>query len=102
MRLSPSTQTSYISITRTPPVLMPVFFKLIHIAVKCVQFNLNNTLYAQIDGIARGSLLGAALANIFVGIQEKRLFKLQTNHFLATGMSTTLSSLDVKADGFYL
>ena len=34
----------------------------------------NNRMYKQLDGMAVGSLLGPALANIFVGFHESRLF----------------------------
>ena len=57
------------------PVFEPVSLKLMYIATKCVQFRFNNTKHWQIDGIAMGSQLGAALANIFVGFQEARLFE---------------------------
>ena len=54
----------------------PVFLKLIHIATKRVLFRFNNTMYQQVIGISIVSLLGTALANIFVGFQEARLFEI--------------------------
>ena len=43
-------------------------------ATSSVEFSFNNTMYKQTDGVARGSPLGPALANIFVGYYEERLF----------------------------
>ena len=39
-----------------------------------VEFSFNNEMYQQKDGVAMGSPLGPALANIFVGFHEERLF----------------------------
>ena len=39
-----------------------------------VEFSFNNQMYKQLDGAAMGSPLGPALANIFVGFHESRLF----------------------------
>ena len=44
------------------------------IATSFVGFNFNNCMYRQIDGVAMGSPLGSALANIFVGFYESKLF----------------------------
>ena len=57
------------------PVPEPIFLKLMHIAIECVQFSFNNAMYQQVDRIAMGSSLGVVLANIFVMFQEERLFK---------------------------
>ena len=46
------------------------------ITIKCVEFSFNNTLYEQTDGISMGSSLRTALANIFVGFQEARLYEI--------------------------
>ena len=43
-------------------------------ATRSVEFSFNNEMYQQKDGVAMGSPLGPALANIFVGIHEERLF----------------------------
>ena len=51
-----------------------VFVELLHSAKSTVEFSFDNTIYRQIDGVAMGSLLGPALANIFVEYYEKKLF----------------------------
>ena len=59
----------------TPPIMdKDVFIELMNIATTSVEFSFNNKIYKQIDGVAMGSLLGPALANIFVGYQEEKLF----------------------------
>ena len=44
------------------------------IATHGVEFSFNNQIYKQFDSVAMGSPLGPALANIFVGFHESRLF----------------------------
>ena len=39
-----------------------------------VEFSFNDIMYKQTDGVAMGSPLGPALANIFVGFYEEKLF----------------------------
>ena len=51
-----------------------VFVELMNITTTSVKFSFNNKMYKQIDGVAMGSPLGPALANIFVGYQEEKLF----------------------------
>ena len=51
-----------------------VFMELMNIATTSVEFSFNNKMYKQIDGVAMGSPLGPALANIFVGYLEEKLF----------------------------
>ena len=43
-------------------------------ATSSVEFSFNNTMYKQTDGVAMGSSLGPALADIFVGYYEEKLF----------------------------
>ena len=51
-----------------------VFVELMKTATSSVEFSFNNTMYKQTDGVAMGSPLGPALANIFVGYYEEKLF----------------------------
>ena len=39
-----------------------------------VEFSFNDIVYKQTDGVSMGSPLGPALANIFVGFYEEKLF----------------------------
>ena len=43
-------------------------------ATSGVEFSFNDIMYKQTDGVAMGSPLGPALANIFVGFYEEKLF----------------------------
>ena len=53
-----------------------IFVKLMHLATFSVEFSFNNNMHRQIDGVAMGSPLGPALATIFVGYQEAKLFNI--------------------------
>ena len=44
------------------------------IPTRGVEFSFNNQMYKQLDGVAMGSPVSPALANIFVGFHESRLF----------------------------
>ena len=59
----------------TPPIIdKDVFIELINMATTSVEFSFNKKMYKQIGGVAVGSPRGLALANIFVGYQEEKLF----------------------------
>ena len=49
------------------------FKELILLATSGVEFSFNNMMYVQTDGVAMGSPLGPALANIFVGYYEQKI-----------------------------
>ena len=51
-----------------------MFVELMKSTTSSVEFSFNNTMYKQTDGIAMRSPLGLALANIFVGYFEEKLF----------------------------
>ena len=53
-----------------------VLVELINVATASVESSFDNEVYKQIDGIAMGSPLGPALANIFAGYYEEKLFNL--------------------------
>ena len=58
----------------SPPFPEEVFIELMGTATRSVDFSFNNEMYQQRDGVAMDSPLGPALADIFVGFHEKRLF----------------------------
>ena len=53
-----------------------IFVELMQLATSSVEFSFKNNMHQQIDGVAMGSPLGPALANIFVGYQEAKLFNI--------------------------
>ena len=57
-----------------PLIPKDVFVELMKSATFLVEFSFNNTMYKQTDGVAMGSSLGPALANIFVEYHEEKLF----------------------------
>ena len=58
----------------SPPFQEELFIELLETATRSVEFSFNNEMYQQKDGFAMVSPLGPALANIFVGFHEERLF----------------------------
>ena len=59
-----------------------IFFQLMTVLTSCVEFSFNNVMFRQIDGVAMGSPLGPALANILVGNHEHKLFASNSKTFL--------------------
>ena len=57
-----------------PIIPKDMFVELIKSATSSVKFSFNNAIYKQTDGVAMGLSLGPALANIFVGYYEGKLF----------------------------
>ena len=57
-----------------PVIPKDVFVELIKSATSSVEFSFNNTMYKQTDGVAMESPLVPALAHIFVGYYEEKLF----------------------------
>ena len=55
----------------SPPFPEEVFIELMETATRSVEFSFNNEMYQEKDGVAMGSPLGPALANIFVGLHEE-------------------------------
>ena len=64
----------YRSELNSPPFPEEVFIELMETATHSVEFSFNNEMYQKKDGVAMGSPLGLALANIFVGFHEEHLF----------------------------
>ena len=60
-----------------PPAPFPrqIVVELMEMATSFVEFSFNDIKHRQIDGVAMGSTLVPALANIFVGYYESKLFQ---------------------------
>ena len=67
-------ETLYNDFHTPPPLPRNVFVELMHLATSSMEFCFYNNMHRQIDGVAMGSPLGPAFANIFVGYQEVKLF----------------------------
>ena len=65
---------SMASLNSRPVIPKDSFVELMKSATSSVEFSFNNTMYKQTDGVAMGLPLGPALANIFVGYYEEKLF----------------------------
>ena len=59
--------------TEPIPVTEESFRQLMELATSGVEFSFDNIMYRQTDGVSMGSPLGPALANIFVGYQERKI-----------------------------
>ena len=57
-----------------PFISMAVSIELMKNATSGVEFSFNDIMYKQTDGVAMGSPLNPALANIFVRFYEEKLF----------------------------
>ena len=57
------------------PFPQKVFIELMEMTTSLVELSFNDIMYYQIDGVAMGSPLEPALANIFVGYYETKLFQ---------------------------
>ena len=68
------TKTLYDGHFRIPVIPKHVFIELMKSATTLVEFSFNNIMYRQIDGVVMGSPFGPALAIIFVGYYESKLF----------------------------
>ena len=57
-----------------PLISKAVFIELMKSATSGVEFSFNDIMYKQTDGVAMGSPLGPALANILLGFMKKNSF----------------------------
>ena len=74
MKPSKSVQMPFITILIHNHSFQGMFVELMKSATSSVEFSFNNTMYKQTDGVAMGSSLGPALANIVVEYHEEKLF----------------------------
>ena len=60
-----------------PPAPFPrqIFVEFMEMTISSVEFSFNDIMHRQIDGVAMGSPLRPALANIFVGYYKSKLFQ---------------------------
>ena len=75
-----------------------------NVATKSVEFSFNNHMHKQTVGVAMGSPLGPALAHIFVGYYENKLFTFVEKPLLYTRyVDDTLAIFrsEAKADKFF-
>ena len=64
----------YDNLESQPCIPKEGFVELMHSATSAVELSFDNIIYRQIDEVAIGPPLGPALANIFVGCYEEKLF----------------------------
>ena len=91
------TKTLYDGHLPTPVIPKHVFIELMKTETTSVEFSFNNIMYRQIDGVAMGSPLGSALANIFVGYYESSfLIKFQNLPYTVVTVMTPFPFLKKK------
>ena len=80
-----------------------LFVKLMKSATSSVEFSFNNTMYKQTDGVAMGSPLSLALANIFVGYYEENssLAQKPPTYFRYVDDTFTIFDHKAEADEFF-
>ena len=75
-----------------------------NVATKSVEFSFDNVMYKQTGGVAMGIPCGPALANIFVGYYENKLFtSVEKSLFYTRYVDDTIAIFrsDTKADKFF-
>lgn len=60
-----------------------------------IEFSFNDIMYKQIDGVAMGSLLGPALANIFVGYHEGNISDITVQQYYFASNPCIVFQLDL-------
>ena len=88
-----------------PLIPKDVFVELMKSATSSVEFSFsfNNIMYKQTDGVAMGSPLDPALANIFVGYYEEKLFsqtQKPSTYFRYVDDTFAIFDHEAKADEF--
>ena len=87
-----------------PFISKAVFIELMKSATSGVEFSFNDIMYKQTDGVAMGSPLGPALANIFVGFYEEKLFSKKskpTTYFRYVDDTFAMFRNEEESDNFF-
>ncbi len=72
-----------------------VFIEVMKSAISSVEFSFNNEMYLQKDGVAMGSPLPPALANIIIGVHEHKLLSSIQNRTVPQRVCFGLRTLKV-------